>query len=1007
MKRLLAMAVLAALCACSGRSRTGTSTADTGSSNGDPEDGAALAGDTVLAGDAAVDTTGVEVVAQDVPGSDTNGADTGEPDGWDPDVSNPDIEAPDTGTADSSEPDVAGSDAPVADTAADVADEDIVPDHCGDGALDPGETCDSGPENGATPCGCQHGCIFGTKDLFCGATTLDGPCDLADVCDGMGSCQNRFAPTVTECLPAVDVCDTPEYCTGTSPDCPPDTGKPDGLNCSSDPVCATPPCSCTGRRCVPDCGNGHLDESELCDDGAMNGARHYCSISCGSRCGVTPASLTSGGAARDNSMNALVVDEKGVGYGVGSYWDEDLPAVTEFAGQSFVKGRGFDVLVAAVAPGGAAVWTACAGGPGWDLGIGAALDPAGLWVVGSFESTMAFGCCKTGDPTTGCPTVTSSGAEQDAFAARYDRVTGALLWVRSGGQAGVTEYLDDVAVQTDLGAVAIGRAYGPAGGSVVFGGLSAALSGQNDVLLVAYAPDGDVRWVRTLGGEGYEQARHVAADPKGNIYFLGLAADPVTLTLGDLTLTTTDRYTTFATSLAPDGAPRWLVPVMEATGGLMSPTDTAWGCRPTGECAVYGAVTRLYDYPGYPGVVWEDRLSVVRLDPADGTMLGATLVAEGTVRSARLEVDGAGGVVLGMSFFGALSLENQPIIDLPPGPENNDWAAVLRLDSNLSRRWLTPLFGAGNSAGAIAVSPRGGAWVAGSLNQLTLGEFDVAKKSEGGDAYMLELDVDWNPGCATCGDGAKHVGEVCDDGDTDVCAGTCDAACQGPANVCGDGTARCGEAFDVGEAGTAEMCLGCVDACTVPNAEASCIDHSCVVETCAAGYGDCNESGEDGCEADLTLPDTCGDCKVACPERANATRTCSAAGACGYKCLPRFQNCNGDPSDGCEADLTTEGRCGACSKAVVPHATVTECSFNQGAFTITAIQCDAPPSSGCECNNGYNDCDGFPNNGCERVNHACAVAQNCEVPLSDAQCPAGTHSEMLLLPLINLYYCCP
>jgi hypothetical protein len=47
-----------------------------------------------------------------------------------------------------------------------------------------------------------------------------------------------------------------------------------------------------------------------------------------------------------------------------------------------------------------------------------------------------------------------------------------------------------------------------------------------------------------------------------------------------------------------------------------------------------------------------------------------------------------------------------------------------------------------------------------------------------------------------CGNGIVEAGEVCDDGDTDDCTGTCNAVCGGLAATCGDGVAACGEECD-------------------------------------------------------------------------------------------------------------------------------------------------------------------------------------------------------------------
>ena len=52
-----------------------------------------------------------------------------------------------------------------------------------------------------------------------------------------------------------------------------------------------------------------------------------------------------------------------------------------------------------------------------------------------------------------------------------------------------------------------------------------------------------------------------------------------------------------------------------------------------------------------------------------------------------------------------------------------------------------------------------------------------------------------------------------------------------------------------------------------------------------------------------------------CPERDNATRTCDAM-TCGFECDEDWGDCDGDPTNGCETDLTnTEANCGTCDNA--------------------------------------------------------------------------------------------
>jgi hypothetical protein len=59
---------------------------------------------------------------------------------------------------------------------------------------------------------------------------------------------------------------------------------------------------------------------------------------------------------------------------------------------------------------------------------------------------------------------------------------------------------------------------------------------------------------------------------------------------------------------------------------------------------------------------------------------------------------------------------------------------------------------------------------------------------------------------------------------------------------------------------------------------------ACVVSACSAGYGDCDGSFADGCEANVrTDVRNCGGCGIVCPSVPNGTATCTN-GACGVAC---------------------------------------------------------------------------------------------------------------------------
>lgn len=91
--------------------------------------------------------------------------------------------------------------------------------------------------------------------------------------------------------------------------------------------------------------------------------------------------------------------------------------------------------------------------------------------------------------------------------------------------------------------------------------------------------------------------------------------------------------------------------------------------------------------------------------------------------------------------------------------------------------------------------------------------------------------------------------------------------------------------------------------CLLPHAAAHCVDGGCAILGCLDGYLDCNGDPADGCEVDpRTNVDNCGKCGDACTVATNGTPICVDA-VCEAQCDPGFLECDGDPSNGCEASI--------------------------------------------------------------------------------------------------------
>src|SRR5690606_26079382 len=112
---------------------------------------------------------------------------------------------------------------------------------------------------------------------------------------------------------------------------------------------------------------------------------------------------------------------------------------------------------------------------------------------------------------------------------------------------------------------------------------------------------------------------------------------------------------------------------------------------------------------------------------------------------------------------------------------------------------------------------------------------------------------------------------------------------------------------------------------------------------------DCNADPADGCEADLASADTCGGCGTVCADPAHASASCGASG-CTFTCELGWEDCNGDPADGCEADLTAPATCGSCTTACSGATPLCE-----SGSCVTGCTEPTPTLCGSSCVNTDND----------------------------------------------------
>ena len=296
--------------------------------------------------------------------------------------------------------------------------------------------------------------------------------------------------------------------------------------------------------------------------------------------------------------------------------------------------------------------------------------------------------------------------------------------------------------------------------------------------------------------------------------------------------------------------------------------------------------------------------------------------------------------------------------------------------------------------------------------------------------------------------------------------GDCGTSCD-TNELCSSGSCRCGGSGADCTGATTNFCCGtscvnrtsdesncgsCGNTCTNPNGSTNCLSSVCV-PSCASGYADCDGDPDDGCEENIWETNDCGSTcgnRVNCINQVdNATSPWCNSGSCDYgSCNTRFGDCDGDRSDGCEADLWLIASCGTtCGNRVncsnrIQNASGVVCSSgacDYGSCDAGYDNCNADRTDGCEtdiwqanscgsncgnrvncnglvqnasgiscnsgdcgyaaCNSGYADCDGDPTNGCEEniwetadCGSTCFNRANCNGQVQNASgvnCNAG------------------
>jgi len=182
-----------------------------------------------------------------------------------------------------------------------------------------------------------------------------------------------------------------------------------------------------------------------------------------------------------------------------------------------------------------------AGGSRFDKGQGIALDKSGnVFISGYFQKSATFGDI----------TLVSQG-DYDAFVAKLN-ADGVWQWaVSTGGTSSV--WGKRIAIDIHYNVYITGRFKE----SAIFGNSTLISQGGWDVFVAKLSTNGEWYWVRSAGGNEYDEGHDVAVDSNGNAYIVGEFTSSATF--GNTTLVSQGGLDVFVAKLNADGVWQWAV----------------------------------------------------------------------------------------------------------------------------------------------------------------------------------------------------------------------------------------------------------------------------------------------------------------------------------------------------------------------------------------------------------------------------------------------------------------
>ncbi len=251
-------------------------------------------------------------------------------------------------------------------------------------------------------------------------------------------------------------------------------------------------------------------------------------------CGATLSQAVYGDAG---GQTTLVVASDGAG---GVVLGGSAVGAVDFGGGPLSPSGSDDVVVARLDASGAHVWSRRAGDAAAQVVSAVTVhSTSGVLLAGTMRGVLDLG---TG------PLTSAGGA--DAFVARLDATTGAVVWVRRFGDA-ADQAAVAVVVDT-FGNVVLGGTFS---GTINLGGANLTSNGGTDVFVTCMSSTGNHIWSKNLGGAGNDSLGAMTVDGSSNLFLTGAFTGSVDF--GGGLLTAAGAQDAFLLKLSGPGGHLW------------------------------------------------------------------------------------------------------------------------------------------------------------------------------------------------------------------------------------------------------------------------------------------------------------------------------------------------------------------------------------------------------------------------------------------------------------------